>query len=251
MTVGHTSWVNTAATDVAGELLRMAEADPARLRRVAMPYSSDADLTLASVAERALGVAATHLDDLGTAAAHLRNAMRLARRAGDPALAAEARIRLAVVSSLRGKPRPALTEINLALPDLHGIARARAEAQRAAVFNHLGRHDDTVAASRLAIAGLRKAGDGLWLQRALSNRAVAYGHRMEYTAAEADLREAESICVALNLDLSLAVVQLNLGWVRSRRGDVPAALGYLDQAERTFRAFGAHQLGWLLTDRSE
>ncbi|MBO3749180.1 CHAT domain-containing protein [Streptosporangiaceae bacterium NEAU-GS5] len=243
--------MNTAAPDPAGELLRMAEADPARLRGMAAPYSSGADPALASVAERALGVAAIHLDDLGTAAAHLRNAMRLARRAGDPALAAEARIRLAFVSSLRGRPQQAIAEIDLALPDLHGIARARADVQRAAVFNHLGRHDDTVASSRLPISTLRRTGDGLWLQRALSNRAVAYGHRMEYAAAEADLREAESICLSLDLDLSLAVVQLNLGWVRSRRGDVPAALGYLDQAERTFRAFGAHQLGWLLSDRSE
>ncbi|NUW29837.1 CHAT domain-containing protein [Nonomuraea sp. SMC257] len=236
-------------------LLRLAEADPGRLRpvaaRVARAARAEGDAALESAAERALGVAAVHLLDLTTAARHFRAAIRLGERAGLPEQAAEARIRLAFVTSLRGRPQVALDELDELLPVLHGVLRARAEAQRAAVFNHLGRAEDAMAGYRAAVPVLRRAGDHLWLQRVLSNRAVMHGYRQELTAAESDLREAEDLCTALDLDLSLAIVRLNLGWVSALRGDVPAALACFDRAEERFRALGTHQLGWLLADRGE
>ncbi|WP_214108343.1 CHAT domain-containing protein [Acrocarpospora catenulata] len=247
--------METTALDLGDELLRLAEDDPARLTGTAAEVSAAArergDLALLSVVERALGVAAHHLDDLRTAAAHQRAAMALARRAHSPALAAEARIRLAFVLSLRGRSQVALREIEAALPDLHGAARARGEAQRAAVYNHLGRREDALAVYRVVIPALRRAGDHVWLQRVLSNRAIVYGYQHRFAAAEADLREAQALCEALGLDLSLAVVRLNLGWVSAQRGDVPTALGHFDAAEERFRALGTHQLGWLLHDRAE
>ncbi|MEU8247415.1 CHAT domain-containing protein [Nonomuraea sp. NPDC048916] len=242
-------------TDLAEAMLRLAEADPAQLTSVAAGAVRAArargDIALESVAERAMGVAATHLLDLATATRHLRAAMRLGARAGSPELAAEARIRLAFVTSLRGRPHHALDEIESVLPTLHGVVRARAEAQRAAIFNHLGRGDDALAGYRLAVPALRRAGDHLWLQRVLSNRGIVHGYRHEFAAAETDLREAEELCTALGLDLSLAIVRLNLGWVSALRGDVPSALASFDGAEERFRALGTHQLGWLLADRGE
>ncbi|GAA3174471.1 CHAT domain-containing protein [Nonomuraea roseoviolacea] len=244
-----------AATGRAETLLRLAEADPGRLRpvaaRVVRAARAEGDAALESAAERALGVAAVHLLDLTTAARHFRAAIRFGERAGLPEQAAEARIRLAFVTSLRGRPQVALDELDALLPVLHGVLRARAEAQRAAVFNHLGRAEDAMAGYRAAVPVLRRTGDHLWLQRVLSNRAVMHGYRQELTAAESDLREAEGLCTALDLDLSLAVVRLNLGWVSALRGDVPAALACFDRAEERFRALGTHQLGWLLADRGE
>lgn len=235
-------------------MLRLAEADPGRLVVLASEVTerarAEGDVALESIAERAWGVAAVHLQDLETATRHFRAAIRLGRRAGSAELAAEALIRLAFVTSLRGRPKQALNEIGRALPDLHGVARARAEAQRAAVFNHLGRLDDALACYRTAVPVLRRAGDHLWLQRVLSNRGIVHGYRHEFGAAESDLREAEKLCRALGLDLSLAIVRLNLGWVSALRGDVPAALNRLDLAEGRFRALGTHQLGWLLSDRA-
>ncbi|MGW0196570.1 CHAT domain-containing protein [Nonomuraea sp. NPDC003201] len=237
------------------ELLRLAEDDPARLMMAATRISelarADGRLELASVAERALGVAAVHVLDLSTAAAHLRTAMGLARRARSPELAAEARIRLAFVLSSRGRSLHALDEIDQAQAHLHGVGRARAEAQRAAVFNHLGRYGEALASYRLAVPALRRAGDQLWLQRVLSNRAIVRGYQREFAAAEADLLKAEELCRLLRLDLSLAIVWLNLGWLTSIRGDVPTALARFEAAEERFRALGTHQLAWLLSDRSE
>ncbi|MBN6052406.1 hypothetical protein JYK22_10730, partial [Nonomuraea sp. RK-328] len=150
-------------TGRAETLLRLAEADPGRLRpvaaRVARAARAEGDAALESAAERALGVAAVHLLDLTTAARHFRAAIRLGERAGLPEQAAEARIRLAFVTSLRGRPQLALDEIDALLPVLHGVLRARAEAQRAAVFNHLGRAEDAMAGYRAAVPVLRRAGD--------------------------------------------------------------------------------------------
>ncbi|MFC7648063.1 tetratricopeptide repeat protein [Streptosporangium lutulentum] len=244
----------STTADLSWEMLRLAEADPGRLVVLASEVTerarAEGDVALESIAERAWGVAAVHLQDLETATRHFRAAIRLGRRAGSAELAAEALIRLAFVTSLRGRPKQALNEIGRALPDLHGVARARAEAQRAAVFNHLGRLDDALACYRTAVPVLRRAGDHLWLQRVLSNRGIVHGYRHEFGAAESDLREAEKLCRALGLDLSLAIVRLNLGWVSALRGDVPAALNRLDLAEGRFRALGTHQLGWLLSDRA-
>ncbi|MBO3752955.1 CHAT domain-containing protein [Streptosporangiaceae bacterium NEAU-GS5] len=240
-------------SDVAPDLLRLAEADPGKLRQVAREViqQADGDLAVRSVAERALGVAALHVDGLDVAVRHLQAAMALATRAASPELAAEARIRLAFVRCVQGRPQQALREIDRALPHLHRTGRARAEAQRAVIFNHLFRFGDALATFRVAVPGLRRGGDHVWLQRVLSNRGIAHGYRHEFGAAEADLHEAEQLCRHLDLELSLAIVQYNQGWLHAMRGEVPTALRALDHAEERFRALGTHQVGWLLTDRSE
>ena len=243
------------AGEQVAEFLRLAEADPRRTIVLATPVTQQAharrDYAAESVAERAIGIAAMHLADLDASVYHLRSAIRLADRAGSADQAAEARIRLAFVLSIRGRPRQGMREINAALADLHGPARARAEAQRAAILLHLGEFGDALIGYRTAVPALRRARDYLWLQRVLTNRAIAHGYRQEFAAAEADLDEAEGLCQELDLDLSLAIVHATLGWVRARQGDVPSALHYFDLAERRYRALDTHQLGWLLNDRSE
>ncbi|TYB55961.1 CHAT domain-containing protein [Nonomuraea sp. PA05] len=209
------------------------------------------DLRLASVAARALGIASFHTTDLHVAARHLRDSIRLAQRAGSPELAAETRLRLAFVWCVQGRMEQALGEVDRALPDLRGVGRARAEAQRAVMFNHLRRPDEALAGYRVAVPALQQAGDHLWLQRVLSNRGIVHGFRNEFAAAEHDLNEAERLCRRLGLDLSLAIVWQNLGWLRAHRGDVPAALRYLDLAEGRFRVLDTHQLCWTLADRTE
>ncbi|MEV5891359.1 CHAT domain-containing protein [Nonomuraea fuscirosea] len=247
--------MSASPPDLATELLRLAEADPARLTSLATEVARRAraggDLELGSSVHRALGIAALHVTDLRTAERHLRDAIRLAVRAGSPGLAAEARLRLAFVRCVQGRMEQAISEVELALPDLHGAGRARAEAQRAVIFNHLRRPEDALASYRLAVPVLSRAGDHLWLQRVLSNRGIVHGYRHEFAAAESDFQEAERLCRRLDLGLSLAVVWQNLGWLSALRGEVPAALRYLDQAEQRFRTLDTHQLCWTLADRTE
>jgi CHAT domain-containing protein/tetratricopeptide (TPR) repeat protein len=238
----------------AAEALRLAEADPRRAVPLAtgilLESRRGGDFATASVAARALGLAALHLQDPDAALRQLRSAAALGQRAGSATLAAEARMRLAFVLNVRGRPRQALREIDAVLRDLDGAPRARAQAQRAAIMHQLGRLDEALAGYRTALPALRQAGDDVWVKRVLSNRGVLHGQRHEFAAAQADLTEAELLCRQLDQGLTLAFIQQNLGWVCSRRGDIPLALDYLDQAEQRLRSLHS-QLGWVLTDRSE
>jgi len=246
--------VSATAAEQAREALRLAEGEPGRsltlASEAALRARAEHDHAAAAVAERAMGLAVLHLEDLDTAVAHLRTAVALGRRARSPRLAAEAQMTLAFVLNRRGRPRRALSEIEAALSGLDGVERARAQAQRAAILQQLGRLDEALSGYRTALPLLRRAGDLLWVQRVLSNRGVLHTFRHAYVAAEADLQEAERLCGELGLGLSAAFVQENLGFVNARRGDVPAALHHYDLAEGRYRALRAG-LGSLLVDRSE
>jgi tetratricopeptide (TPR) repeat protein len=243
-----------ALIDQAREALRLADVDPAASMRLGSTVADRArrarDAQTSAVAGRALGLAAVHLKDLDTALRHLRAAIRVATRASATHLAAEARMTLAFALSRRGRAGPALREIDAALLDLSGVARARAEAQRGAILHQLGRLDEALVAYRSALRGLRRAGDTLWMQRLLTNRGSLHGERHELVAAAADLNTADRLAQSLGLDLSAAHIQQNLGWVHMLRGDVPTALHHLDVAEERLRRLGSHN-GTLLLTRSE
>ncbi len=244
----------TSIRDRVRDVLRLAEADPGRSVPLATALARQAraggDLASASVAERALGLAALHLKDPDAAMRHLRTAVALGQRAGSTRLAAQAQMRLAFALNVRGRPRQAVREIDAVLADLDGVERAQAQAQRGAILHQLGRLDEALASYRTALPVLRRAHDDVWIKRVLSNRGVLHGQRHEFAAAETDLTEAEQLCRKLDQGLTLAFIQQNLGWVSGRRGDVPRALAYLDQAEQRLRGLRS-QLGWVLRDRSE
>ncbi len=235
--------------------LHMADADPARAAALATDAAGRArarhDHAAVSVAERALGVVALHLEDPDTAIRYLRAAVASARRAASFELTVDARIQLAHVRGIRGRAGRSLREIDEVLAlDLDALHRARATAQRGVLLCHLGRHDEGLAAYHRALPVLRRADDRSWIWRTLSNRGVTHGYRHEFAAAEADLHEAMRLCSELGLELSVAFCQQNLGWVAGVRGDVPTALHHLHRAEQCFRRLGS-DLGEVLTDRSQ
>ena len=240
--------------ELAHEALRLVQVDPAQSVALAQAATVTArqsgELDAASVAERALGLAAVHLKDLNTANRHLRAAIALARRAKSVQLAAEARMTFAFALNRQGRSRAALAEIGAALDDLDDIGHARALAQRGAILQQLGRHGDAVADYRVALPALRRGDDLVWVQRILSNRGVLHAFRHEYGAATRDLLEAEQLCLQLGLTLAAAFVQENLLLVQRRLGDVPRALAHLAQAEQLYRALGT-PVGSLLLERGE
>ena len=238
----------------ARESLRMAESDPSRAATLASAVAGQArvarDHAASSVAARALGLAALHGKDLDSSMRHLRAAINYGRRAGAPELAAQARMTLAFVASSRGWSQRGLREIDTALRDLRGADRARGEAQRGVILHQLGDLDTALACYNTALPALRGAGDQVWVWRILSNRGVLHGYRLELAKAAADLHEAARLSEELDLTMSVAYTQQNLGWVHTLRGDVPLALDYLDKAEQRLRELGA-QLGTVLRDRIE
>ncbi|HEV8649145.1 MAG TPA: CHAT domain-containing protein [Actinomycetes bacterium] len=246
--------MNSTIREQAREALRLAQGSPARSSKLAsavvLQARKEHDHVAGAVAERALGLAAEHLEDQDVALRHLRAAVALGRRAGSAQLAAEAQMTLAFLLSVRGQSGRALGEIDAAVSALRGIERVRARAQRAAILHQLGRLPEAFSEYRKTLRLLQDAGDLEWVQRVLSNRAVLHTFQQEFAAAEQDLQQAERVCARAGLRLSMAYVLENFGFLNAQRGDVVAALKYMGLAERHYRMH-RNPLGSLLVDRSE
>ncbi len=222
--------------------IELAVAAPRRARAVAEAAWAAAraaeDPEAVSLAERALGLSALELKDGKTAVRQLRRAVRTADKAQLHVRAAEARMSLGRALLYTGDSRGAFREIDLAGAALDGLAAARLQLQRAILLHHHHRLDEALAGYRSSLAVFRRAGDRLWEAKALNNRGLIHGYRGSLAAAEADLVAACRIYTDLDLDLALAEVEHNLGWVAARRGDVPTALGHFDRAQERRRAHG-------------
>ena len=119
--------------------------------------------------------------------------------------------------------------------------------QRGLVLWRCGRTDEALESYRRALPTLRRGPDRLVEARLYNNRSLVYVDRGELAAAEADLRRVAELCRAEGQDVLAADAEANLGYVAFRRGDVPAALGFLDSAETTYRAQGVRPRELLLT----
>ena len=187
--------------------------------------------------------------DAATAAAHLRRYIAIADRHGRVDRIAEARMSLALVLDDLGRPAAAVREIERAVAVLTGPARARARMQRAIILRRLGREDEALAEYGAALTSFRRNGDELWQARALTNRGVLQAYRGAHSAAERDLRGAETLYARLGQSAAVAQVRHNLGFVAARAGDVPAALRWYDLADEHFRHTGRPTEA--LVDRAE
>lgn len=205
---------------------------------------------LVSLTERTLGVAALQQSRLDDAITHLRTAVESGRRAADRAATGQARMSLASALLLHGDARRSFRQIETALTELDGVAAARARTQRAAMLQELGALDEALEDLRAALPVLRRAGDVQWATRALSNRGLLRISRREFGAARADLLSAQALSREHGLTLPDAIVEHNLAWLESQRGEVPAALRHLAAAEQKFTSLGM-ATGSILTDRAE
>ena len=248
-----TAEVVTAAV-AAERAVRAADQDPASAlpiaeRAVALARR-ERDPAAGAAAERAWGHALVHCGELTDAIAHFRRSVALGHRAQSPTLVAEARQKLAFAVMQRGRPRAALAEIDAALVDLRGSSAGRARAQRAIILHVIGRLDESLQEYEVALRVLRQSEDRLGVQRMLINRALVHADRHAFPAARRDLAEAEILAGELGRELTIGIIENNLGTVESLYGDVPAALAHLARAEKIVAAHGA-QLGTLHQDRAE
>jgi tetratricopeptide (TPR) repeat protein len=234
--------------------LHLVTADPRQARTLALATRRqarrDADRDTESTAERALGLAARELRDARAALGHLRQAVRVAERAGLAQRAAEARMSLALVLAEAGRPTQALREIDAAAPALDGLPAARLQMQRALALDRLSRFTEAMAGYSAALTAFRRAGDRLWQARALTNRGVLHAYQGRLRQAEADLLAAERGYTELGQDLAVAQVRHNLGFVAARAGDVPTALRWYDLADAHFARTGRPE-AIALMDRGE
>nr|BFE81867.1 hypothetical protein GCM10020093_044680 [Planobispora longispora] len=220
--------------------VRMAADDPAAAGDLARSVldalgieaaSAGSGAEAASIAYRALALAARELGDLPLAEEHLDRAVDIALTAGMPHRAAQARLSLVAVQAELGRPRQALAVGLEAEPYLTPAETARLGVNRAAALIRLGRHEEAIRHCDRAESLL--GDDPVFLSGAMLNRGLACVYLGRFAAAETDLARSAELARAAGLEHVLALAEGNLPFLAARRGDLPAAFAAYLRAERS------------------
>ncbi|MEU8246575.1 CHAT domain-containing tetratricopeptide repeat protein [Nonomuraea sp. NPDC048916] len=195
------------------------------------PYES-------SIARQALGILHREFGDLDAAIGELRQAVRLARRAGSPDREADVLATLGIALLQRGRTRQGLSALDEAAATSGGTTRARVLFRRAGARWILGRHRDALDDLRLAVPALTRARDIVWAARALTLRGHVHLALGSVRLADADFGTAQGMFATTDQEHDSVVAVQNRGVVAFRSGDLPAALELLDEADRRFRELG-------------
>lgn len=225
------------ARERAAAALQGAQDDPQRSLRVAQAalLEDDIDPGTAAIAHWAVGQAHRELNDVRLACAAFREAMQLAHRAGDDETAARIRMSLAAALFSSGASSEAFRELDAAAQRLTGTEHARAVMQRGLLLFQLGQLDDAVRSFDVALPELQAGGDRLAEARLRVNRSAALTTLGRLQQAEDDLLVVQRLASELDQKLIAAGADQNLGFVASRRGDIPAALSWYDRARASYQ----------------
>ena len=192
----------------------------------------------ASIAHQAWGIGLRQLGDVTTAVRELRTALRLAEQSGRSERQADVLATLGATLGRAGRSREGLARLDRAVDLSRGALTGRVLVRRADVLLVLGRHREALDDLRSAITRLRRSGDQVWEARSRNYRGfiqLALGATLR---ADADFAVAEKLYAATGQEFEYAEARQNRGLVAYSRGDLPAALRYLDDAGRRFAAVG-------------
>jgi tetratricopeptide (TPR) repeat protein len=192
----------------------------------------------ASIAHQAWGIGLRQLGDVTTAVRQLRTALRLAEQSGRSERQADVLATLGATLGRAGRSKEGLARLDRAVDLSRGALTGRVLVRRADVLLVLGRHREALDDLRSAITRLRRSGDQVWEARSRNYRGfiqLALGSTLR---ADADFAVAEKLYAATGQEFEYAEARQNRGLVAYSRGDLPAALRYLDEAGRRFAAVG-------------
>ena len=182
--------------------------------------------------------------------ATLEEAVLIARAAGDLSLSADVQVTLAGSQATTGHLELALETLDIAEEHLSADRLPVAWMQRGSFVARSGSFDEALRLFGLAEPRLESSGDNVNLQALLSNRGLVHVYTGNLKGAERDLRRSLEIGTRLGLRAIVADTTHNLGWVRSRRGDLVGGLELFDQAASMLEAID-YPLNELLVDRAE
>ncbi|MEU1735828.1 CHAT domain-containing protein [Streptosporangium sp. NPDC020145] len=211
--------------------LETSGSDPARAGELAREVlrSMTVPDEAATIAHRALALAARELGDLPLAESHLSRAVGIALAAGLRHRAAQARLSLVHVNAELGRPTQALTVAAAAEPYLRPVEVAKLGVHRAVALARLGRYAEAADQCDRAVGLLEE--DPRFLAGALLNRGLARVFLGEFEAAESDLARCAELAGRAGLDHVVALAEGNLPFLAARRGDLPAAFAAYRRAE--------------------
>ena len=192
----------------------------------------------ASIAHQAWGIGLRQLGDVTTAVRELRTALRLAERSGRSEREADVLATLGATLGRAGRSREGLARLDRAVDLSRGALTGRVLLRRADVLLVLGRHREALDDLRSAITRLRRSGDQVWEARSRNYRGFIQLAVGSTVRADADFAVAEKLYAATGQEFEYAEARQNRGLVAYSRGDLPAALRYLDEAGRRFAAVG-------------
>lgn len=227
-----------AGVDASGvdELLPLALSRPREaLRRARAALAGRPDPYQASVAHQAAGIALREFGDVRAGLREVQCALRDARRTGSRERVAEVQATLGVALVYAGRTSAGLATLDEALRDSTGLLAARVLLRRGMMLWTVGRHAAALDDMHRAIAGLRRAGDALWLPRALNARGLVYRSLGMVARADADFVAAGLLWTKTTQVVEATYTVENRALIALWSGDLPAALSFLDEAEARYR----------------
>lgn len=195
------------------------------------PYES-------SVAHQAAGIVLREFGDAEAGVRELRTALQMARRTGQAEREADVLATLGATLVFAGRTTAGLSALDVAVQRSTGVLAARVRVRRGMTLYILGRYRPAVDDFRHATTVLRRAGDKLWLARALSIRTLAYLSLGMTGSADSDLANAERLFTETGQELEAIDTLHNRGLAAFFAGNLPAALSHLDTAASRYRPFG-------------
>jgi tetratricopeptide (TPR) repeat protein len=192
----------------------------------------------ASLAHQAIGVVLRDHGDIPGAIAQLRRGAKLARASGRPGREADVQATLGVALVFAGRSRQGLALLDRAVEASHGGLAGRVLMRRAGVLTDVGRFREAHQDLSRALPYFRREGDTVWEARSLIHRAETFVALGLPGRAAADFARAEALFATNGQELEYAKARHSLGLMALSRGDLPQALGYLDEAGKRYDALG-------------
>jgi tetratricopeptide (TPR) repeat protein len=196
------------------------------------------DPATASLARQARAIVLRDADRPTEALTELRRALRLAERSAVPERITDVRATLGLTLGLAGRVTEGIAALDRAVADSTGVEAGRVLTRRGYLRRVLGRYEGSLSDLRRAVRLLRRGGDPVWEARARIHRFLAYAALGQAAHADRDLAAAERLQAATGQELESAMSVHNRADVAFQAGDIPAALGFLDEAEARYAALG-------------
>jgi len=188
-----------------------------------------------SILLKGLGDVARWVTTVEESAGYLDRSIVHARAAGRDDLVGWALLTMSSTLLLAGDTVAAMSAVEEAasIPGRH--LRAQVDFQRGAILGRVGQVDEALAAYDRALPVFEEVGDKYFAAGTRGNRALVRLERGEARTTRADLIAARDGFRAAGHTASAAWMTHNLGRVAGRLADVPSALRYFRESERSLR----------------